>query len=244
MRIVAKTDVGVIRDNNQDCYTTGELEGGACFGIVCDGMGGAAEGAFASNEAVRLIRERIISGYFDGMSDISLKSLLFSAIEYANRQIHNLSLSEKKYEGMGTTVVAAIVNDRFLYVANAGDSRAYQMNTEQNAIVQLTKDHSVVQKMIDDGEITPDEAVNHPKKNLITRAVGAEPDIRLDFCQEEYDHGDILLLCTDGLTNYIKKEEILQAAQSHPFYDFMGTLVDKAKNNGGGDNITIVAISM
>lgn len=244
MKIVAKTDVGFVRDNNQDCYTTGELEGGACFGIVCDGMGGASEGAFASNEAVRVIRERIINGYFDGISDISLKSLLFSAIEFANKHINTLSQSDEKYKGMGTTVVAAIITDSYLYIANAGDSRAYQLNIEQNDIIQLTKDHSIVQKMIDDGEITAEEAIGHPKRNLITRAVGADPTIRLDFCQEEYDHGDILILCTDGLTNYLQSEDILSIAKESRFFELAGRLVDSAKKNGGGDNITVVAISL
>ena len=244
MKIVAKTDVGFVRDNNQDCYTTGELDGGACFGIVCDGMGGAAEGALASNEAVRLIRERIVSGYFEGMSDLSIKSLLFSAVEYANRQIYKFSLSDEKYKGMGTTVVAALVNENSFYIVNAGDSRAYQLNPEQKAIAQITKDHSVVQKMIDDGEITPEEAVDHPKKNLITRAVGAEDSIKLDFSQEDYDRGDILLLCTDGLTNYISVDDILKTAVNETFYDFAGELVRNAKKNGGGDNITVVAISL
>lgn len=240
MRIVAGTDVGLMRDNNQDSYTACELAGGAVLAVVCDGMGGAAEGALASSTAVKKIRERIAGSYCDGMSDLSVKSLLISTLENANKDIYNLSLTDEKYEGMGTTVVAAILTDKFVYIAHAGDSRAY-MITSGN-LVQLTRDHSVVQSMIENGEITVEEAVNHPKKHIITRALGVDSEIKIDFCQEEFDDGEILLLCTDGLTNFCKPDEILNLLGDDAYFEYAGRLVSAANRNGGGDNITVVAV--
>ncbi len=179
MLLTAKTDVGKQRDNNQDSYSFGELAPGVCFAIVCDGMGGAAEGAVASRECASVIRERLTAGFYEGMSDLTTRSLLTSAIEYANRRIYNLSLSDEKYEGMGTTVVAAIITKSFVYVSHAGDSRAYLISESGDNIMQLTRDHSVVQRMVEDGTITAAQAVDHPKKHLITRAVGVDPEVRL-----------------------------------------------------------------
>ncbi len=244
MILAAKTDRGLKRDNNQDSYSFGELTTGACYAIVCDGMGGAAEGATASRECARIVRERITNGYHDGMSDISIKSLLYSAVEYANKYIYSISLSDERYEGMGTTVVASIITDGFIYTVHAGDSRAYLINPEENRITQLTRDHSVVQKMIEDGEITEKEAVNHPKKNLITRAVGVENTVRADFCQEDVSPGDMLLICTDGLSNYLTADEILQVASDRYCEECINELVRMALRKGGSDNVTAVAVKI
>ncbi len=241
MKIVARTDIGLVRDNNQDAYSAFELEDGAVLAIVCDGMGGAAEGALASSEAVKAINERISERFYVGMTDLSIKSLLISAIEYANKQIFDLSQTDEKYEGMGTTVVAAIVSDSFVYIAHAGDSRAYIVSKE--AIFQLTTDHSVVQRMVENGEITPEEAANHPSKHIITRALGVDSEIKVDFCQEPIDDEDIILLCSDGLTNYIEKSDILSVTGDGCYYKFADRLVNLANKNGGGDNITVVAVS-
>lgn len=240
LKIVARTDVGLVRENNQDSYTACELEGGAVLAVVCDGMGGAAEGALASAQAVRFIRERITERYYSSMSDISLKSLMVSAIEGANKFIYDLSLTNEAYEGMGTTVVAAIVDDSYVYVAHAGDSRAYKVsNGELN---QLTKDHSVVQRMLENGEITPEEAVDHPSKHIITRALGVDGEIKVDFCQESFDELDMLLLCSDGLTNFVNTEDILKFIGEGEFFEFADKLVNLANQNGGADNITVVAV--
>ncbi|MCR5523110.1 MAG: Stp1/IreP family PP2C-type Ser/Thr phosphatase [Clostridia bacterium] len=244
MILVAKTDVGLQRENNQDSYSFGELRTGVCYAIVCDGMGGASEGAVASRECAGIIRERITGGYYEGMSDISIKALLLSAVENANKHIYSLSLSDEKYEGMGTTVVAAIITDEFVYVVHAGDSRAYLINPSTRGIIQLTRDHSVVQKMVEDGTITAEQAINHPKKHLITRAVGVDGYIKADFCQEDVSAGDIVLICTDGLTNYTSIEDlVLQAVDKSP-EEYVGSLVNKAISNGGGDNITVVAVAV
>lgn len=241
MKIVAKTDIGVIRDNNQDSYASGELSGGAYYAIVCDGMGGAAEGALASSVAVNAIREKLSKSYSSGMSDISIRSLLITAAENANKAVYDLSLTDEKYEGMGTTVVAAIVRNEFVYVVHAGDSRAYLIHNGE--IRRLTKDHSIVQNMLEKGEITSEEAFDHPDKHIITRALGVDEKVRVDFAQEDFEN-DVLLLCSDGLTNYVHDEEIKDILSESVDEKSVTRLVDKANYYGGGDNITVVALSM
>lgn len=241
MKIVARTDIGLVRDNNQDSYSACELEGGAVLAVVCDGMGGAAEGALASSEAVRVIKERITERYYSGMSDISVKGLMVSAVEAANRFIYDLSLTDKKYEGMGTTVVVVIAAGEFAYIVHAGDSRAYKVS--DGKIFQLTRDHSVVQRMLENGEITADEADDHPNKHIITRALGVDEVIRTDFCQESFEDDEIIILCTDGLTNFVKNEDILKLTGEGKYFEFADKLVNLANQNGGGDNITVVAVA-
>lgn len=241
MRIVARTDKGMVRDNNQDSYVACELQDGAVLAVVCDGMGGAAEGALASSEAIKAIKERITERYYGGMTDLSVRSLIISSIEYANKQIYDLSLTNESYEGMGTTVVAAIVSENFAYIAHAGDSRAYMIS--DGNITQLTKDHSVVQRMVENGEITAEEAEAHPSKHIITRAMGVDSEIKVDFCQESFDEGDILLLCSDGLTNYVDNRSITALTDDGCYYNYADRLVNLANQNGGGDNITVVTVS-
>ncbi len=240
MKIVARTDTGLQRTNNQDYYTSCELQGGAIIGVVCDGMGGAAEGALASSTAVNIIRKRISASYHEGMSDISIKSLLISALENANKDLYSLSLTDKKYEGMGTTVVALIATDDFVYIAHAGDSRAYKIS--DNNLYQLTKDHSVVQHMIEKGEITAQEAINHPKKHIITRALGVDSEIKIDFCQETFDEEDVIIICSDGLTNFCSSEDIVNQTSDGVYFEYADRLVNIANKNGGGDNITVLAV--
>ena len=241
MKIVARTDKGVVRDNNQDSYTAFELEGGAVLAVVCDGMGGAAEGALASSEAVRIIREQISERFLSSMSDISLKGLLVSAVENANKHIYNLSKTDESYEGMGTTAVVALIANSFVYIVHAGDSRAYKISDGE--LVQLTRDHSVVQNMLEKGEITAEEADDHPSKHIITRALGVDDFIRTDFCQEPFDENEVLILCSDGLTNYSKPDDILRLTSDGCYYKYADRLVNLANQNGGGDNVTVVAVA-
>lgn len=241
MKIVARTDKGVVRDNNQDSYTVCELSEGAVLAVVCDGMGGAAEGALASSEGVKVIREYVAERYLSGMSDLSVKTLLVSAIENANKQIYNLSKTDDSYEGMGTTVVAALIANSFLYIAHAGDSRAYKLSGGE--LVQLTRDHSVVQNMLEKGEITVEEAVDHPSKHIITRAMGVDDYIKVDFCQEPFYDDETLIMCSDGLTNYSTTDDILRLTSDGCYYKYADRLVNLANQNGGGDNITVVFVA-
>ncbi len=241
MKIAARTDKGLVRENNQDSYTCGELSGGVGYAIVCDGMGGAAEGAFASSEAVKIIREKICSGYKNGMSDLLVKALLVSAFENANKHIYNLSLTDEKYFGMGTTAVAAIITEDYVYIAHVGDSRAYFIS--DGKAIQLTRDHSVVQNMLENGEITSDEVADHPKKHIITRAIGVDAELAVDFCQEDFYDDTLLLLCTDGLTNYAETEKIAELTADGQYFRYADKLVKLALENGGGDNVTVVTVA-
>ena len=241
MKIVAKTDIGKKRNSNQDSYAAGELPNSVAWAIVCDGMGGAAGGNVASSNAVKIISERITSSYRPGMSPISIKNMLISAITAANISIYDMSRVNKELDGMGTTVVCTVVVDGTAFIAHAGDSRAYAIT--EDSIVQLTKDHSVVQQLVENGEITAKEAKTHPRKNLITRALGVDADIKIDYCEYDFKENDILILCTDGFTNYVENDEFLSIVDNNSYYEIADKLVEAANNNGGGDNITVVALA-
>lgn len=241
MRIVAKTDIGTVRPNNQDSYAAGELPNSVAWAVVCDGMGGASGGNVASSTAVKIISERITSSYKEGMGYNSIKNILTSAIAAANIEVFDESRADEALSGMGTTVVAAIIADGSVYVAHAGDSRAYILSN--GSLRQITKDHSFVQEMVDIGRLTPAEAKEDPRKNIITRALGVENELRVDFCEEFIDENDVVLICTDGLTNYVSDNEIISLTSDGKFNDFAERLVEKANQNGGGDNITVVTAS-
>ena len=240
MKISAKTDVGKVRSSNQDSYAAGDLTSEVSWAVVCDGMGGANGGNVASEAAVRVISDKLKSGYHIGMNDNSIKHLLVSAVEAANITLYTMARGKEELQGMGTTVVIAVRNSDTLYLANVGDSRIYVVS--DSGIVQITTDHSVVQLMIDKGEISPEEAKDHPKKNVITRALGVDPEVRIDYSQEQLNDGDIVLLCTDGLTNYVDDEDIFEVCKNEDRYNIADKLVDLANENGGGDNITVVTV--
>jgi len=241
LRIVAKTDKGNVRDSNQDAYAVGEFSDEVVWSVVCDGMGGAAGGNIASALAVKVISDKINASYRDQMRDGSIKNMLDSALTAANIEVFDFAEAQPELRGMGTTVVCAIVRDNQAYIAHAGDSRAYVINN--GSIRQITTDHSMVQDLLLRGKITPEEAEHHPNKNIITRAVGVDKGIEIDFEQIDLDDKDTLLLCTDGLSNYVSNEEMLELMSDGKHYAFADRLVKKANENGGGDNITVVVIS-
>lgn len=241
MILAKKSDVGLVRSMNQDACAAGEFPDGTAWAVVCDGMGGAASGDVASTTAVKIISERIQASYREGMQANSIRSVLFSAIEAANSVVFEMSCANPEFEGMGTTVVAAILRDQAVYIAHAGDSRAYRITS--SAVAQLTRDHSMVQVMVDRGQITPSEAREHPRKNIITRALGVNDRILIDFCEEPFESGDVLLICTDGLTNMVEDEAIFRASQEASAGELPEKLVQMANENGGQDNITVVTIS-
>ncbi len=241
MRIVAKTDKGHVRDSNQDAYAVGEFSDEVVWAVVCDGMGGAAGGNIASALAVKVISDKINVSYREQMRDSSIKNMLDSALNAANVEVFDMAESKQELKGMGTTVVCAIVKDGQAYIAHAGDSRAYILKNGE--ISQITTDHSMVQDLLDRGKITSEQAQNHPNKNIITRAVGVDENIEIDFDQIDLDDNTTLLLCTDGLSNYVSNEEILELTSDGKHYAFADRLVNKANENGGGDNITAVVIS-
>ena len=241
MKIVAKTDKGIVRDSNQDAYAVGELPGEVAWAVVCDGMGGAAGGNIASALAVKVISDKITSCYNEKMRSASIVNLLDSAITAANIEVYDMAYSHSELSGMGTTVVCAIVRDDEVFIAHAGDSRAYL--ADKDGIRQITTDHSYVQDLVDKGEITADQAEHHPNKNYITRAVGVDKTVKVDFDQLDFNDDEILILCTDGLSNYVTTEEFFEEISDGQYYAFADRLVKKANKNGGGDNITVVALA-
>ena len=241
VKIVAKTDKGMIRESNQDAYAVGELPGEVAWAVVCDGMGGAAGGNIASALAVKVISDKINASYNENMKDSSIKNLLDSAITAANIEVYDMADSRPELKGMGTTVVCSIVRDNQAFIAHAGDSRAYI--ADKNSIKQITTDHSMDQALVDEGKITPEEAENHPNKNIITRAVGVDKKIDIEFNQIPLNDEETLILCTDGLSNYVSSNELFENISDGQYYAFADRLVKKANNNGGGDNITVVAIA-
>ena len=241
MRIVAKTDKGNVRDSNQYAYAVGEFSDEVVWSVVCDGMGGAAGGNIASALAVKVISDKINASYRNQMRDSSIKNMLDSALTAANIEVFDFAEAQPDLRGMGTTVVCAIVRDNQAYIVHAGDSRAYVINNGN--IRQITTDHSMVQDLLLRGKITPEEAEHHPNKNIITRAVGVNKAIEIDFEQIDLEDDDTLLICTDGLSNYVSNDEMLELMSDGKHYAFADRLVKKANENGGGDNITVVVIS-
>lgn len=239
MEIYSKTDIGLKRSSNQDAYITGKLDKDVYFAIVCDGMGGAAAGNIASRVAVEKISDYIIRSYRIGQDSYETEKILKNAITSVNMQIYDMAIRQEELSGMGTTVVAVIVMGNTAVLAHVGDSRVYKINKE---MIQLTKDHSVVQTLLETGEITEEDAKTHPKKNVITRALGVEENVIVDSMQLEIEQDDILLMCTDGLTSYSDENDILKLIEKSERESAVDKLIELAKNGGGGDNITVVLL--
>ncbi len=239
MKIFGKTDIGLVRSSNQDAFRVGKFDSGTVWAVLCDGMGGASGGDIASKMAVDLIAERILGNYNDNMKTSSVANLLESAINFASIKIFDIAREDETLSGMGTTVVAAVIRDGEAMISHAGDSRAYIIGED---IRQITTDHSIVQEMLDRGEITEDEAKHHPIKNYITRALGVKDRISVDFTTEDFEEDDIIFLCSDGLSNMIESDslkELIKCADD----DTCKKLIDTANSNGGKDNITVVIAS-
>ncbi|MBR4073074.1 MAG: Stp1/IreP family PP2C-type Ser/Thr phosphatase [Clostridia bacterium] len=240
MQIYSKIDIGKVRHSNQDAFFTGELSDGSAIAIVCDGMGGANAGNVASETAVKGISEYILKSYRTSMEPEDIAKMFNNAISSANIEIYDLSLKSPELRGMGTTTVVALVRENFAVIAHVGDSRAYLVGDE---ISQLTRDHSIVQKLIEDGELTPDEAKVHPRKNVITRALGAEEDVVSDCDIIDFEDGQSLLICTDGLSNFVESADIFNTFKTNNIENVAELLVNLANENGGGDNIAVVTIT-
>ena len=242
MKITAKTDKGLVRENNQDSYAAGELPGGAVWAVVCDGMGGAAGGNIASSVAVNTISHAVEDCYHEGMKPSSVFRLLESAIHRANANLLDMAQEDQSLSGMGTTCVAVLLIQGVAYIAHVGDSRVYVVR-QSGDLSQITRDHSYVQELVEQGRITQEQARNYPGKNIITRAVGVAESIRVEFSEAEVQENDVLLLCTDGLTNFVTDEQIVQIIRDSADAEYAEELVEAANENGGGDNVTVVTIT-
>ena len=239
MKLFGKTDIGLVRETNQDAFSFGSFDDGNCWAVVCDGMGGVSGGQVASEICVEKVSEAIKRSYRKGITVSSAKNLLTTAINAANSAVFKEAQENIELKGMGTTVVAVLVLGSIAVVAHVGDSRAYLINDEIN---QITKDHSFVQLLIDTGKITEEEAKVHPDRNVITRAVGIEHVVDVEIDIIDINYNDKLLICTDGLNGYVPDADILKIIKE---YGDSSTekLVETANLNGGHDNITVVLIS-
>ena len=235
MKTFSITDVGMVRQVNQVyVFTTGKPLGilQNLF-VVADGMGGHQAGDYASKCTVEVMIKEIAKSEGE-----DIERVLVKAIKSANREIIKEASGDEHLKGMGTTVVAATVKEQMLYFANVGDSRLYLIN---QGIQQLSKDHSLVEEMVRLGGIKPEEAKHHPDKNIITRAIGAKADVDVDFYEHRLKRGDIILMCTDGLSNMVEDEELFHIVQgSRDIVEAGEMLVEAAKENGGTDNIGVV----
>lgn len=242
MRIVSKTDVGVVRHTNQDAYSAGELPGGVAWAVVCDGMGGANGGDIASTTAVKVISSRISKAFRDGISEQSIPSMLESAVNAANISVYDMSREDETLAGMGTTVVACVLVDGVAHIAHAGDSRAYLFNKDK--ITQITRDHSYVQRLIENGTLTAEQAKTSPHRNVITRALGVNERLAVDYTEVPIGEQDAVMLCTDGLTGCLEDDDMLAIFSGCSFYEYPDRLVKAANERGGNDNITVVILSL
>lgn len=237
LKTFSLTDIGKKRKLNQDYVYTSERPVGNLPNvfIVADGMGGHNAGDYASKCTVETIVEEIEHSY-----EVNPEKILQKAIEVANERIITLAKENESLSGMGTTVVVATCMGRFLRVANVGDSRLYVVGEK---ITQITRDHSLVEEMIRMGGIDRETARNHPDKNIITRAIGAADTVDIDFFHVEIKPGEIVLMCSDGLTNMLEDEEIRMILNGQrDIVEKAEELVKAANNNGGKDNIAVVLI--
>lgn len=237
MKTFSMTDIGQRRETNQDYIYTSEIAVGNLpnLFIVADGMGGHNAGDFASRYTVEKVVEAI------ALSSLSEPvALLGEALRSVNRSLLAVAQGEPYLQGTGTTFVAASITEGHMSVANVGDSRLYVVNSR---IIQVTKDHSLVQEMVRMGEMRPEEARVHPDKNIITRAVGAARDIEVDFFEVDLRPKDLVLLCSDGLTNMLEDEEIRKIiCMQEDITKGVRQLIRAANENGGKDNISVIII--
>lgn len=241
MQVWGVTDRGAVRQQNQDAYAARVLEDGRVIALVCDGMGGARAGSVASSVAVETFTAAVEEALAGGVPEERepREALLREACRQANERVFRLSLDQPEYEGMGTTLVAALILPGAVCMANIGDSRGYVL--ENDSIRQVTADHSLVQLLVDRGEITPAQARVHPQKNLITRALGVDSEVECDLTWLEPGEGGRLLLCSDGLTNVLEDETILELSGREGSPEGLcRALLSLTLERGAPDNVTVV----
>lgn len=267
MKVYGRSDMGRVRERNEDAYAVGKLRDMFHYAVVCDGMGGPKAGDVASGLALNMIVDRLTATFqhFDGADTKSVHYALECAVSVANLTVYDTALSDpKKYEGMGTTAVIAVVKDSakeddtekkdknaeqkekkdegcLAVLAHVGDSRAYLVS--HDGIQQVTRDHSLVQEKLDNGEITEEQAQNHPERNVITRALGTSEAVVCDINEVIIPPGAALLLCSDGLTDMVSTEFIQKTLVSYDPETALKMLISQANMAGGKDNVTVALIS-
>ena len=236
------TDPGLVRSQNQDYYLLQKLGDHDLLAVVCDGMGGARSGNVASRLAAEVFSEEVKRGYRSGMSQEQVDYLLRTAVSIANTAVYENAQLNEDMNGMGTTLVAVLALGKRAYYANVGDSRGYLMNRQ--GIQRVTVDHSLVELMVQRGELTSEQAKSYPGKNLITRAIGTEQSVACDLYTAPLRQGDCILLCSDGLTNHLADQELLfEVIHGVRKQDCCQRLLGIAKERGAPDNVTVVLVA-
>ena len=240
MKVCGKTDVGLRRHENQDTFAVEHGEK-LLIAVVCDGMGGAEGGQIASSLAVEIFMKEIRALLRADMTAGQLRELASFCVAKANTAVYQRALQEPAYQGMGTTLVSAVAGERDAVICNVGDSRAYLIHNGE--MMRITHDHSVVQTLVENGDITAEEARTHPNRNLITRALGPDETTLCDAFDVSFAHGDKILLCTDGLVVTATDEEICRiVCADKRAEEKLDDLIALAKAQGAPDNVTAVLI--
>lgn len=243
MRFWALTDPGITRSQNQDAYRIESLDKNTLLCVVCDGMGGAKSGNVASTLAADVFTQEVKRTWTSDNSPERLEQILFGAVKLANFTVYDQARQFPEFEGMGTTLVALLIRGRQATIINVGDSRAYQINS--SGITQVTTDHSLVQMMVDRGELAPEKAKLYPGKNYITRAIGTEEQVVCDVFHRSVERGTCFLLCSDGLSNMMDDQEILfEVAHGQDKTQCCQRLLEIAKKRGAPDNVTSILVAL
>lgn len=238
MKLWGLSDPGNQRSQNQDSYSAVNFTRDRALLLVCDGMGGARSGNVASQLAAEVFTGEIRRSQKAGLSREKIEAMLQSALALANKAVFEQAQLSEDFAGMGTTLVAAYLVKDTAYLINVGDSRAYCFNHE--GVTQITKDHSIVELMVQRGELSSEQAKLHPGKNVITRAVGTEESVTGDFYICTFKKDECLLLCSDGLSNEMADQEMLfEVAHGVRRSDCCQRLLAIAKNRGAPDNVTV-----
>lgn len=241
MFIASDTNIGKKRSENQDRVFTEFLAENIAVAVVCDGMGGASSGGVASQLAIDAVVSRIKENFRPDMKPNSIRNLMLTSVHYANTVVYDKSREDIDKNGMGTTCVAALVVDKMIYLVSVGDSRGYLLTDK--GIKQITTDHTYVEMLFRSGQITREEAKNHHMRNVITKAVGVESDVEVDYFELEESGNFALLLCSDGLTNYCTDEQIYETVYGKNLEGAINDLINYANECGGKDNITAAVVA-
>lgn len=240
MKLYGKTDIGNKRRSNQDTFRNKVVDDCICWSLVCDGMGGVHGGDIASNVAADAI-ETFLDGKLECCADENkLEQIMVEALSEGNTAVFSRAVDEPELKGMGTTAVLAVFCNNKVYIAHVGDSRAYIYNGQES--VQATTDHSFVQELVNRGEITREQARVHPRKNIITRSLGVHSMVNVDFGSFDFKDKNIMILCTDGLSDYLTEDVLTEFCQKSEDYELVDGLIAYALQCGGIDNITVTAV--
>ena len=244
MRFCGLTDIGLVRELNEDTISIPNEDESMKLFVLADGMGGVNGGEEASKLATKSVKDYIKKNFIKiERTKIGLEELIRNAMNYANNKVYEMGSNTPELKGMGTTLIVVLIYRGRIHIGHIGDSRVYRLR--QNVLRQVTKDHSYVQELLKQGAITEDEAKNHPQKNALTKVLGCERRIKPDIITKGFVKGDIILMCSDGLTNMVDDQYIYEIIMKN-IYDInvaCKKLIEKANKNGGKDNVSAIIIS-